>query len=76
MHLPQPPVGWPLPTTAREDFQRLLDKYRAELDAARAALEAEETPETGRRYAYALALLDSLQGTFPFCAAGAADVKH
>lgn len=76
MHLPQPPVGWPLPTTAREEYQRAVEAARAEMLAARAALQAQETEETGRRYAYAVAWFDRVQALFPFVGAGFADTKH
>lgn len=76
MTLPQPPVGWPLPTTNREEFARLLGMAEAELQAAQRALAADDSDANRHRYAHALAIYDRVQGLFPFAAAGWTDVEH
>lgn len=76
MTLKQPPVGWPLPTTNREEFARLLGMAEAELQAAQRALAADDSDANRHRYAHALAIYDRVQGLFPFAAAGWTDVEH
>lgn len=76
MTLKQPPVGWPLPTTNREEFARLLGMAEAELQAAQRALAADDSDANRHRYALALVTYDRVQGLFPFAAAGWTDVEH
>lgn len=74
--LPQPPVGWPLPTTNREEFARLLGLMEAEMQAAQQALAADDSDANRYRYAHALAMYDRVQALFPFAAAGWTDTQH
>lgn len=54
-------------------FAATLRILELELQEARQALSQDESAESARRYMRALARYDSLQGMFPFVAAGAAD---
>lgn len=74
--LSQPPVGWPLPTTNREEFARLMGMAEAEMQAAQAALAADDSDANRHRYAHAVAMYDRVQALFPFAAAGLTDVEH
>lgn len=76
MTLKQPPVGWPLPTTNREEFARLLGLAEAEMQAAQQALAADDSDASRHRYALAVAMYDRAQALFPFAAAGWTDTQH
>jgi hypothetical protein len=64
-------ADWPTPRTHRETYAEALKAAELEFRTAQAGLDG--TDASKARYAKALATYDSLQGAFPFVAAGAGD---
>lgn len=69
----QGPPGPTLPSTNREAFAELLMQAEVELRAAQTALSGDASNAARARYANALVHYDTLQGAFPFVAAGLGD---
>lgn len=71
----QGPLGGKPPRTHREVFAEALKQAEREYREAQEAMKADNSDAARLRYARALYRYDRLQASFPFVAAGLADVR-